>query len=204
MKNILLICLGILFSINAFSEDSIEAERISDENAFYFYESRAEIRSPEHKLAGFISNEYKNARDEFTKHDLFQQIKPVLNKRLAKAKGQKVVFVGVNSKLGDYDFDKKAFPSGFSETTFIPFDHSYAVSFVNASEIEYIPKELDSARKLASELRRSRNATFKITGEIVSVEEKTLNYRPSKVINIKINEVNTFLQSGKEIAKIKL
>lgn len=102
----------MFFSVLAtfcFAEDVI----LQDESIPFLYESRAEISAPEHKLAAFVSIEYRNARDEFTRHDLFQKIKPVLDKRLQTAKQTKSVKIHVKTRLGEYDFTQHAFSTGF-------------------------------------------------------------------------------------------
>ena len=55
------------------TDESLGQEvRIKDETIAFLYEARAEIWTPDHKLAEILSVDYRNARDEFTRHDLMQ------------------------------------------------------------------------------------------------------------------------------------
>jgi hypothetical protein len=198
--NKLVLSLSVLFSVCSYGESI----RIDDKNAPFFYESRAEIPAPNNKLAEYISTDYRQARDEFTKHDLFQKIKPVLTKRLTEAKQTSSVILKVGGSLGDYDFDQKSFSTGFSDSTFIPFDNGYAVSFTNGKDIEFLPVPMDSARSLSGHLRKSRKSSFDIYGEIVGAEEKKLRWNANKVIQVKITRIEVKLKSGKTIGSKKL
>ena len=165
----------------------------------FLYEARAEIRAPDHKLAEIISRDYRNARDEFTRHDLFQKIKPVITKRITEAGETKLVLLALGGRLKDYDFDKKAFPSGFGEATFIPYKDRYAVTFANAKDITHVAVALNVARSLAGELRRSRRARFMVYGKIVDAKEKDLNFLPHKVVDVKVTKIEILLESGTNV-----
>lgn len=112
--------------------------QINDNNVFYYYESRADIRTPDTKLAEMISVDYRTARDEFTRHDLFEQIKPVLEEKLNQAKANNLVSFQITGNLGEYDFERKAFPTGFGKGSYIPFGNSYAATFENAEDLSFI------------------------------------------------------------------
>lgn len=176
---------------------------VNETNVTFLYESRAEIRPPDHTLAEIISTDYRSARDEFTRHDLLQEIKPVIEKRMAEGQQTKQVVLRIGGTLGDYDFDKNAFPTGFSDATYIPFGYLYAVNFTNASQIDFLPVEMSSARTLAGELRKSRRAVFSIYGDIDSVSEEELkSFVTSKVVKVKITKMQVALQSGTEVGSI--
>lgn len=181
-----------------------ENVRITDDNAPFLYDARAEIKTPENTLATYMSKDYREAKDEFTRHDLFQKIQPVIEKRLKQASKTTHVSILVNGKLGDYDFGKHAFPSGFSSTTFIPFDHSYAVQFTNADKLEYIPVPMKSARSLSPSLQNNRRASFLISGDIVGVKEEKINWRSYKTIQVKVTQVDASLRSGAKIGVKKI
>lgn len=196
MKNLhvkLLFCFFLIgISTNAFAE----ATKISDENIPFLYESRAEIMAPKQTLAEFLSSDYRNAKDEFTRHDLYKQVGPVLEKRLVDAKTVKEVVLHVGAKLGEYDFEQKTFPTGFGTTTFIPFSNKYAVTFSNSSDLQFIPVPFESAKSLSHELGQSRRAVFSIYGEIIGTKEEDLNYSHKKVLQVKVTKIEAQLKSG--------
>ncbi|MDE2716336.1 MAG: hypothetical protein OXI33_04880 [Chloroflexota bacterium] len=109
---------------------------------------------------------------------------------MTEGRQTKHVVLRIAGALGDYDFEKNAFPAGFSDATYIPFGRLYAVNITNASEIDFLPIEMRSARTLAGELRRSRRAVFSIYGEIASVNEEELkSFVTFKVVKVKITNM---------------
>lgn len=72
-----LITLSLLVSLNAQT-----AEKLTNENIAFIYESRTDLPTSDENLAKIVSIEYKNARDEFTQYELMQKIKPVLKTKL--------------------------------------------------------------------------------------------------------------------------
>ena len=105
MKQFYIFIFLSVFSTFSFAEDVI----LQDENIPFFYESRAEIPAQDQKLASYISVEYRQAKDEFTRHDLFQKIKPVLDKHLQTAKQTQVVKLRVNIRIGEYSLSYRIF-----------------------------------------------------------------------------------------------
>ncbi len=198
MKKTKIICFLALFIFPVFS--FAEPVKVTDANAYIYYESRAEIPAPSDTLAGYMSKDYRNARDEFTKHDLLKKIGPVLSKKMSEAKSTETVLLRVRGKLGNYNFDKSAFPTGFGEGTFIPFDHGYAASFVNGNDVEFIEVPVGSARKLSEKLRSSRTAVFDIVGSIVGAEEQKVNgWSTKKMIKVKIEKLTVKLKAGTNV-----
>ena len=62
-----------------------EGTRITGTNIPFLYESRADVPAPDHRLAELISTEYREARDEFTRRDLFERTKPIVERGCRKA-----------------------------------------------------------------------------------------------------------------------
>ena len=79
---------------------------VTETDVTFLYELRAEIRPPDHTLADIISTDYRNARDEFTRHDLLHEIKAVIEKRMAEGRQTNQVVLRIGGTLGDYVFDK--------------------------------------------------------------------------------------------------
>ena len=151
---------------------------------------------PDEELAKSAFTDYANAKDEFSRHDIFQRVKTIIEKRLAEARDTKLVYLTVSTNLGDYDFERKSFPTGFSEGTFIPFRNKYAVTFVNGVDVEYMPVAMEAARSHARELQKTRRGSAKIYGEIQGASEKRLNYATSKALSVRITRIELSLQSG--------
>lgn len=183
---------------------ALDTERLTDEVIPFAYESRAEIPASNKNLARLVSIEYRRANDEFTKHELMQKIKPILKTKLDAAKSSENYILRVGSKLGKYDFERNVFPSGFSESTFIPFKNGYAVTFENGKKLEFIPLAFDKAKELSSVLQRSRRITAVIYVTITGVKEEKLNWKHNKALVTKINKVEYFTNKGKLITKFKL
>ena len=188
--------LGRVFASQA---DPLLAEAISvtDESVVFLYESRADLPLPEDELAKIASIDYANARDEFTRYDIFQRVKLIVEERLAEARATKLVSLVVRTNIGDYNFETNSFPTGLSEQSYIPFrQNSYAATFTNGADLEFIPVNMATARSLAPALRESRRGTVRIYGEIQAASEQTLRFLPTKALSVRITRIELSLQSG--------
>ena len=171
--------------------------RVNDESIVFLYESRAEIPAPDHYVAGRMSVDYRRAEDEFTRHELMQKIRPVMERRMREATAVTRVFLVVGSNLGDYDFDRNGFPTGMGEGIFVDFDDYYTVTFANARELGFIAVPMESARSLAGALRTGRRAAFTIYGTIVGAKEREINYYPRKTLELEVTRMEVELDSGR-------
>lgn len=185
----------LMFAIS-FGAIAAEEVQVTDENIPFLYESRAAVKAPEHKIAALISTDYRNSKDEFTRHDLMKQLRPVITERLGEAKKTKDVLMRVGTKLGDYDFNKHVFPTGIDGDTFLNLENGYAVKFTNADAVSLLPVDTETARSLAGHLRDTRRAGLTIHGVIVGAKEEKLNYSLRKVLKIKIIKIEVQHDSG--------
>ena len=185
----------LLFATTVVAEET----RVDDKSIVLLYEARAEIRAPDHEIAKTLFVDYRNARDEFTRYELMEKIKPVIEKRLTTAGETTRVYLLIGAYLEDYDFGKNSFPTGFGESTFVPFDNQYAVTFVNGDELGFLPVQMESARALAGELRTNRSARFTIYGDIVGAKEQEINYRQYKTLELKAAKMEVILDSGRQV-----
>lgn len=189
------LCVTVLFAPIVFAEEVT----LTSEHMTYLYESRAKIPAPDYKLAEMISVEYRGAQDEFTKRDLFKKIKPVLDERLAQGRTTTEVVIHVSTTIGEYDFDKQAFPTGFNESTYLPFENDYAAIFTNVQDSVYLATPEDKARNYAALLRQGRRGEIVIKASVVGVEEKKFDMFVSrKVLKLRIKEFKLIHDSGKE------
>lgn len=184
---------------SVFSYAASATEFVSNSDLPFLYDSRAAVKTPETDLAYNMSTDYRNASDEFSRHDLFAQLEPVIKNKIKQASKIKQVSIRVSGELGDYDFDKHAFPTGFSSTTFIPFKYQYAVTFTNTNSLKSIPVPMAHARSLSPSLKHSRHATYIVTGDIVGAKEQEINYYTYKTTQVKITKIEAVLNSGKKV-----
>lgn len=196
-----LVNLLVILVILILNQALAESYRVNNDNAPFLYESRAEIRALDTTLAKYLSRDYRSANDEFTRHELFQQIKPIIVKRLNESKNVTNIEIKIKGKLSDYDFDKLAFPSGFKSATYIPYDYGYAIAFENADELEYIEVPFEDAKKLSGDLQKSRHASFQVFGKIIGVNEQRLSSRHNKVIRVEVSKIIAVLDSGKNVGE---
>jgi hypothetical protein len=195
MKKVFFI-LSVVLSAIAHAE---EVEVLSNDTVPFVYESRVKNPISNEMIADILVPEYHNARDEFSKRELFAKIDPDVKNSMAEAKAKSNYSVRVNVDLGQYDFDNKRFPSGFTSATFIPFSYNfsmlYALLFDNVKEIEFIPIPLDVAKTLSEKLQRSRTITAVVYCRITGTDIRKLQYEKSKVLLSHITKVD-FLSDG--------
>ena len=179
---------------------SSEEVRIDDHSIVFLYESRAEVQAPDYRIAEAISLDYRNAKDEFTRYDLMERLKPVIGERIAEAREISSVYVVIGGRLGDYDFEQNAFPTGLGgrRSTFVEYGE-YAATFANQNSLGFLPVPMESARALAEELRRNRRVTYTIYGSIVGARELSLNRRFRKALEINVTKIEATLDSGRKV-----
>lgn len=188
MKNVFVMLLSLIFAQTIYAQ---EMERLTDDEVPFVYESRAKIPASDEKLAEYLSTEYRNARDEFTKQELMEKIKPILKSKLTEAKTNVEYYLRIGIELGQYNFSSKTFPSGFSSGTFIPFKNSYAVMFDNVKDIENIPVSLDAAKSLSGKLQKNRNITAVVYCRIIGTKEEKIQWQGDyKVLKTHITKVD--------------
>ena len=96
------LCPGVLlFAIAVHSQEI----RVDNESIVFLYEARAEFPAPDQVLSEIISADYRNARDEFTRYDLMQEISPAIERRIAEAADTNAVLLLVGGQLEDYNFE---------------------------------------------------------------------------------------------------
>lgn len=167
-------------SVSAISQQQTNAaernvERVTDNNVMFIYESKADIPTPKMKIAKQISIDYRNAPDEFTAHELFQEIEPLIERKIAEAKKLDEIFVVIGDNLGEYDFNRKGFPTGLESGTFIPYDNGYALQFANIDKLSFVEIPLEKAKVLSASLQKSRKCSITIYGVPVDSKEEELS-----------------------------
>lgn len=181
-----------------------DPEQLTDDNVALLYESRVSVRAPDHKLAELISVDYRDARDEFTKQELFQKLKPVIKQKLNEAATVKQVSLGVRERLGDYDFDRKAFPTGLTKGAYFPYG-AYIVEFINPDRAAYLPVDIEKAKSLAGHLRSGRTIHMNVVATIVGTKEEHIKFSGTKkALKLKINSIEVSLSSGAEVGKLQV
>lgn len=203
--NITLTITGAVFALVIPS--NAEAIRVTAENIAFVYESKAEIPTPPEILASLISEDYLHARDEFSAREMFQKIEPVIIKRLAAAKATELWKIEITKELPSYDFTSNSFPTGLTETTFIPFSASsqnYAAIFTNHELFRKVPVEIEAAKKLSANLRKSRLSTLIVEGVVKESLEKNMNYSKRKTISFEISKVSIKMEDGTFIGEFPL
>jgi len=178
------------------------ATQINDQNAPIVYEVKTDVPTPIERIAEIVSSDYQALRDEFSKHEFLQTLKPSIERRIKEASEDDVFFVRVGVRLPEYDFNRKGFPTGGDASSFIPFSGRYAVRFSNPDQASLIPIPLEDAKKAANELKSSRNASITYSGTLDKTAGETLNYGAHKVIYLKINKMTLTLENGSEFVHL--
>jgi hypothetical protein len=106
---------------------------IDDSSVPFVYEVKAEIPTPEEKLAGYLSADFANAGDEFAQHAMLTKLRPVIQKRIDAAKAAPLMVVRIGFDLPKYDFERHGFPSGLMENTFVTFNNQYILNFLTGT-----------------------------------------------------------------------
>ena len=166
-----------------------DAPAIDESSVAFVYETKADVPTPEDKLAAYISADYANAPDEFQQHTMLEKLRPIIKKRLDAAKATSTFVLRIAFQLPKYDFDRHGFPSTLSETTIVPYQNNYIVKFSNWDQMDLVPIDELKAQTLDLTLRRSRQAILRVYGSVDTCKEEEVNGIRSKVLYIKASKL---------------
>ena len=188
MKVLTAVCVLLCLAVYSVGEEV----RIDDMSIPFLYESRVSARDrylDDPVLAGILSQKFKMSRDEFERHEMMQTLKPEIDRRLAEGAAASEVYFDLGVLLGEYDFEKQGFPTGWSARTYIEYDFSFAVMFENGGAVSLFPIEVDVARALGRELRNSRDVIMRLRGEIVGHERRQVSNSRMRVLYIRVKNM---------------
>ena len=183
---------------------------INNESVPFMYETQTNDKTPHSVFAYAISEEFRNAKEEFTRYDLIQELQPVFKENLSKARKAKTVEVSLNGWLFEYDFEKSAFPIGIGsmgphQAPYVAFDQRYSVRLTNIKgRTTMLPVKLELARKLARDLEDSREIECIVTGRITGTELEGSIQHPQKIVNIEVDRIVVKLVDGPEVGSLDL
>ena len=192
--------------------------RITHENISFVYESRVSTPEPDEWFMRLISADYRSASDEFTRRRLADQLQPVIDRRLREARAVSRISVEVTYALGEYDFERSAFPTSAISEYVTNYDRAnwsssvsrkgYSLEFTNAEDFAFVPVAEDFAQELITgEMRDSRRVELIVTGTIVRaavVVERSNGYIPLNTLFVRAEQVDVTLQSGTIVRTLEL
>lgn len=177
---------------------------LNGDNIVYYYEVNAEIPTPKVDLASIVSKDYQRARDEFTRHELFEKLKPVIEKRITAAKSNSRVIVKVDIQLPDYDFARQGFPTSLGSNPVVtfrnPYRSGYGAILEQQDKISFLPVSKALAKQLSVRLRRSRQCVVTIYGDVV--KSQVMNGK--KIVTVRPKKLHMALKAGNIVGKLDL
>ncbi len=194
-------CIGLAQANDA--ED--EPLPLNDENVVFLYESRAPEKANDEVFAYAMSEEFRDAKEEFTRYDIIQELRPQIKEKLSKADAAQTVSLTIAGRqLSEYDFDRQAFPVDVGDVPYITYEQGYDVKISNAEEMSELPVPLETARQLADDLQESRQVEYVVIGEVKGVEREGLTSRPRKIVEIQATRLVVKFLNGREVGALDL
>ena len=173
MKGLSVLALVLLVPVAVVGQGGVM--EIDRQSVIFLYESRAIEPAPDEEIARQISMAYRRAKNEFERYELMEQLQPIIRERMEAAGAVGRVKVRVGVRLGEYDFERKAFPTPFGSNGHVPYA-DYALAFGNGEALSFLSVPLEAARSLASVLPGDRKVSFVLEGEIMAAERKTFAF----------------------------
>jgi hypothetical protein len=178
------------------------APALDFETAILLYESLAtkEAKIASEFLLQLTSDEYRNARDEFTRRARRQSAASALPGKIAKVASQRDYIVTIGYKLPQYDFERQGFSTGLQSTTYVsypnrlPYSSSrhldasgVAVRFANAPAFAFSEIPIDAAERYSASFAKSRDAVLIVAVEVKDTASDIKNYSQTyKALSCKI------------------
>lgn len=192
------------------NEKESEFVLLTDESVVFVYESRSDEKTPNSIFAYALSQDFRNAKEEFTRYDIVQDLQSEIEEKLRQAEEVKTVGVIVRGRLREYDFERKLFPinlAGGPEDypRRIWFDQHYAVELLNVAGKIELPVPFESAKKLAGELQKSREVECVVVGRIRDTGQGNDNRLPPvKVVSVQADHITVRFANGQEVGSLEL
>ena len=172
---------------------------VTESNVAFFYEARAVVPAPMERLAMVVSMEFVKAADEFVRYDLLQRMMPALETKLAEAASETEVVMTMGTEIGEYDFERGAFPTSMSAASGVAYHTHigiYLFEFENLGQSPIVPMEASSARDIARALRMDRSGTLRIRA---TLREGVREQDMTKVLTADITSMELFLEGGRPV-----
>lgn len=192
------------------NDNELEPFFLTDESIAFVYESRTHEKTSDTVLAHAISQDFRLAREEFTRYDIVQALQPEIKERLRHADEAKTFGVIVRGRLNEYDFERKLFPVDLGgmrddEPRYVWFNQDYGAKLSNVLGKIELPVPFDSARKLAGELQKSREVECVVVGRITGAKQgETSRTPPLKIVSVEAEHIKVRFTSGREIGSLDL
>ena len=176
---LLVLLASLVFAVpSSWADDALDPKGL---DLAYIYYDVSGLPVPWKALANFY-DEYRSAKDEFERREVYAQILPIMKKSSEEISQTKTFLIRTETSVGEYDFDREAFPLGISDGMFFTFPlsitgPSFAVEFTNASELKDWKIKPEKARGIAAILRSGRNVPMMIEYKPVNAFEDRLRTR---------------------------
>ena len=195
---VLLWVIAIVFTSGALSHEPGSRVLLNASNIPFVYESRSRIKSPIEPLAHVISVDYRNG-DQFTRHEMLPQLKPVIEEEIKHAQGIKLVTIKVAVPMKLYDFDGGGFPTGINGGALVPIGQ-YGVTFENVSRAAILKVDKDRAKMISRIVPVSRTILLLLHGTVESASEVN-NLVIPKQLHVRLTSMEGTLENGTFIAR---
>ena len=172
------------------------------------------------RLVYQISPAYRKAVDEFARKRALEATRPIVERRLRDARNTQRIHFSVQTVLGEYDFDRRAFPvsalsDGCRQVRFETRmndghcskrlrDLDVDISFSNADDMAYMPVRLQDAELLAPHLRESRAVTLRVVGDIEGAFAVRRPLSGRRVIQVRVRKLDIWSRSDIRIGSMEL
>jgi hypothetical protein len=173
------------------------------------YELRASKSTPRTEIAMFVTRGGFQGMDEFARREFLEKLDRLIAEKKAQTGPDHLFQLTSVEALGEYDFEKNAFPLNrnrdgsplpkvmyYVSARSTVVDDRYAVAFENLNQLHSLPVPLEEARLLGPVLRKSRVAEIRYSGSLASCEELRGDQENAKVVSLSITEVVVQLREG--------
>ena len=192
------------------NDNELEPFLLTDESIVFVYDSLTQEKTSDTVFAYAISQDFRHAREEFTRYDIVQALQPEIKERLRRADEAKTFGVIVRGRLNEYDFERQLFPiylrgSRDDEPRYVWFHQDYGAKLSNVLGKIELPVPFESAKKLAGELQYSREVECVVVGRITSAKEsENIRRPPRKIVSIEAEHIKVRFTSGREVGTLDL
>jgi len=193
-----------------------EVIQITKETVPLVYASKQEQYKIDDELLKAYSKKYFRARNEFDRHEIKQNLLPIVEKKIGVYKISSMFLIKMGTKVKEYNFSTGVFPLNLSNSTIIEID-DYVVIIQNIESMLELRVPFEQAKELSSSITmNNRKVILEVEGSLVAAEEKLIKGREAdlmprsykgrlrKVITIKAKNVVVKFRNGDKFMRLKI
>lgn len=191
-----------LVGANFWARDPGPRVLLDANNVAFIFDARSKYPPNYESIAWRVSSDYRRG-DQFTQRELLPKIKAVINEEIEHAKGIDKVYVKIQTRFSQYNFNKGGFPTEIRADSALKLADGYLVSLEDAKAASIILVNVELAKRLSRIKPRPGAMLIVLEGTVENSvgEQATMSL---KTVHMAITAMEVHLAGGTFVGRKEL